>query len=167
MSSFFNKSDSQDNLQYDDTAFMHFMISACSITALIFVYLIYRDVTARTKSNIKAVRKMEHFKAKLANTEKSEVSYIKTSGFGIKLLVIVCCLLSGIWAYSNVEENSTMIGFDPYEILGINMDASTTVIKKAYRKLALTYHPDRNSNNPEAAAKFIRISKAYECLTDP
>ena len=40
-------------------------------------------------------------------------------------------------------------------------------IKKAYRKLALEYHPDRNLHNPENAAKFIQISKAYECLTDP
>lgn len=57
-------------------------------------------------------------------------------------------------------------GFDPYEILGV--DASTPVekIKKSYRKLALMYHPDRNPGDPEANAKFIMISKAYECLTN-
>ena len=60
-----------------------------------------------------------------------------------------------------------MIGFDPYEILGVEYEAPIPKIKKAYRKLALEYHPDRNVNNPEAAAKFIQISKAYECLTDP
>lgn len=34
------------------------------------------------------------------------------------------------------------------------------------RKLALKFHPDRNPNNPEAASKFVMVSKAYECLTD-
>lgn len=57
-------------------------------------------------------------------------------------------------------------GFDPYEILEVEHDAPIERIKKAYRKLALLYHPDRNPDNPEASAKFIMISKAYECLTD-
>lgn len=59
-----------------------------------------------------------------------------------------------------------MIGFDPHEILGVSLDADLMTIKKAYRKLALQHHPDRNIHNPEVAAKFIQISKAYECLTD-
>lgn len=57
-------------------------------------------------------------------------------------------------------------GFDPYEILEVERDAPIERIKKAYRKLALLHHPDRNPDNPEASAKFIMISKAYECLTD-
>ena len=68
MSFFFNKSESQDNLQYDDTAFMHFTMSLCTVTAIIFLFLIYRDISARVKKNIKQVRKMEHFKTKLQNT---------------------------------------------------------------------------------------------------
>jgi translocation protein SEC63 len=48
----------------------------------------------------------------------------------------------------------------------VDPDAPIEKIKKAYRKLALLYHPDRNPDNPEASAKFIIISKAYECLTD-
>jgi translocation protein SEC63 len=50
--------------------------------------------------------------------------------------------------------------------LEVENNAPIEKIKKAYRKLALLYHPDRNQNNPEASAKFIMISKAYECLTD-
>lgn len=65
------------------------------------------------------------------------------------------------------EEHRALKGFDPYEILGVDEFTPPEAIRKAYRKLALIYHPDRNDNDPQAAAKFIMISKAYECLTNP
>lgn len=58
-------------------------------------------------------------------------------------------------------------GRDFYDILGIEADSSDRAIKKAYRKLSLKYHPDRNPNNEEAAAKFTEITDAYEVLSDP
>tara|TARA_Y100000816_G_scaffold175013_1_gene125946 strand:+ start:2882 stop:3355 length:474 start_codon:yes stop_codon:yes gene_type:complete len=54
-----------------------------------------------------------------------------------------------------------------YEILGIHPSASEDDIKKAYKKLALQYHPDRNKDDPEKAAeKFKEISNAYQALTN-
>ncbi len=55
---------------------------------------------------------------------------------------------------------------DPYEILGVSRDATDQEIKKAYRKLALAYHPDRNHGNSEAEEKFKEINQAYEVLGD-
>jgi len=55
---------------------------------------------------------------------------------------------------------------DFYEILGVSRDAPTSEIKKAYRKLALQYHPDRNQGNPEAEDKFKEASEAYSVLGD-
>jgi DnaJ family protein B protein 4 len=55
---------------------------------------------------------------------------------------------------------------DLYKILGVDHNASQEQIKKAYRKLSMMYHPDRNKNNPEATSKFQKIGSAYEILGD-
>jgi molecular chaperone DnaJ len=56
---------------------------------------------------------------------------------------------------------------DYYEMLGLQRGASKDEIKKAYRKLAMKYHPDRNPGNAEAEAKFKEASEAAEVLTNP
>jgi len=56
---------------------------------------------------------------------------------------------------------------DYYKTLGVEKNADAEVIKKAYRKLALKYHPDRNPGNREAEEKFKKISEAYAVLSDP
>lgn len=55
---------------------------------------------------------------------------------------------------------------DYYEVLGLSKGASADEIKKAYRKLALEYHPDRNKSK-DAGEKFKEVTKAYEVLSDP
>ncbi len=55
---------------------------------------------------------------------------------------------------------------DYYEVLGVNRDASEDDIKKAYRKLAMKHHPDRNPDNPKAEDHFKEAKQAYEILSD-
>lgn len=55
---------------------------------------------------------------------------------------------------------------DLYEVLGVNRDASDEDIKKAYRKLAMKHHPDRNPDNPNAEGHFKEAKEAYEILSD-
>ncbi len=56
---------------------------------------------------------------------------------------------------------------NPYEVLGISKEATDDDIKKAYRQLALKYHPDHNQGSKESEEKFKEINSAYETLVDP
>ena len=55
---------------------------------------------------------------------------------------------------------------DYYEILGIGRDASQDDIKKAYRKMAVKFHPDKNQGDKKAEEKFKELGEAYEALSD-
>eukprot|EP00613_Pedinella_sp_CCMP2098_P079721 CAMPEP_0171952348 /NCGR_PEP_ID=MMETSP0993-20121228/90042_1 /TAXON_ID=483369 /ORGANISM="non described non described, Strain CCMP2098" /LENGTH=128 /DNA_ID=CAMNT_0012597757 /DNA_START=31 /DNA_END=413 /DNA_ORIENTATION=+ len=56
---------------------------------------------------------------------------------------------------------------DYYQILAVSTNATNSEIKKAYRALALRFHPDKTGNDPECNERFTLIAEAYECLSDP
>ena len=56
---------------------------------------------------------------------------------------------------------------DYYQLLGVDRSADADEIKKAYRKLAVKYHPDKNNGSKESEEKFKEITQAYEVLRDP
>ena len=65
------------------------------------------------------------------------------------------------------QNTSDTVSLDPYETLGVKKTATQAEIKKAYRKLVRTSHPDINPDDAEAEARFVKISAAYDLLKDP
>mmetsp|Transcript_14535 Transcript_14535/g.16064 ORF Transcript_14535/g.16064 Transcript_14535/m.16064 type:complete len:105 (-) Transcript_14535:476-790(-) len=82
-------------------------------------------------------------------------------------LAILTCLTLGAFFYIQLPKNKEPEP-DYYAILGISSEATHTQVKKAYRKQAMTWHPDgRHSFEPDQEQKFNQIMRAYEVLSDP
>jgi len=95
----------------------------------------------------------------LQHTSSLSFSLGRTFTLSRKLIVyaILCITLFAVIVHA---------GKDYYQILGVSRNADERALKKAYRKLSMKYHPDRNKD-PKAKDKFIEISTAYEALSDP
>ena len=77
-------------------------------------------------------------------------------------LILVICLCVAIAQRKGADK-----GRDFYKILEIKKNATPAEIKKAYRKLSMQYHPDKNPDDDEAKGKFQDVAAAYEALSDP
>ena len=172
MSSFsenFQRDENKDNTQYDDSAFYTFAISCLFVLIVIDIILIIRRLLYSKKyidskySNCKC----EFCKSRLkAINQKITNKNINLTLYFYIILLIGLFYLSYL-CYVQIKQNSGKIkGFNPYEILEIDEKADEHTIKRAYKKLALKYHPDKNPNNLQAKAKFMMIAKAYEALTN-
>ncbi|KDO34827.1 hypothetical protein SPRG_00888 [Saprolegnia parasitica CBS 223.65] len=85
----------------------------------------------------------------------------------MRLIVYLFALLAGLMLVLAHDHHHHHHDHDDYyDILGLGMDASEGDIKKAYRRLSLQYHPDKNPGNADAEAKFQKISRAYEVLSN-
>lgn len=83
---------------------------------------------------------------------------------GLKNFLTKLVLVSGwviliLLAYKVSQFDYEMANFDPYEILGVSIDASQAEIKKSYRKLSLILHPDKDTGNEQ---EFMKLTKAYQ-----
>ncbi|KAK9122464.1 hypothetical protein Syun_020081 [Stephania yunnanensis] len=83
------------------------------------------------------------------------------------LTIVLLWIIMGILVYYIKHISRETQPFEPFNILGLESGASDSEIKKAYRRLSIQYHPDKNPD-PEANKYFVEfISKAYQALTDP
>lgn len=178
----FTKDDQKEGLLgYDDTAFYYFISSVIVTIAIPWTCsMIYnaifpgqaqveKDFPTKSKSGSKY-----RYCASSAMVEKVDQARKRartgstgsTVGSAVKLAV-----LGGMWIllfviYLQLGDAKEIKRFDPFEILEISPGASAAEVKKAYRKLSLVYHPDKNPDDPLAASRFMQITKAHMALTD-
>ena len=98
--------------------------------------------------------------------KESKFKELQQRSFLINLAITVTLTLLFVYLAVSVSNESEINSFDPFTILEIDSNADNKAIKKAYRKLSLLYHPDKNPGDRAAEAKFMMVSKAYEALTD-
>lgn len=117
-------------------------------------------------ADIGAVARTSDEKVKAAKLKHDKMNSLKDKAFLINLGITVVLTILFFVLVASVSEDGEVSSFDPFSILEVDSGADNKVIKKAYKKMSLKYHPDKNPNNPAAEAKFMMVAKAYEALTD-
>lgn len=159
-------------LQYDNQAWNFFALAWLILYLLPSWYMItkrfHKAFFGTKDSDIGAVARTSDEQKKAAELKKKSKGF-KTIGqtFWLNLVLTIICTAVFIYIASSIQSGGEVNSFDPFTILEISSGADMKVIKKAYKKMSLKWHPDKNPNNPAAEAKFMMIAKAYEALTDP
>jgi translocation protein SEC63 len=109
---------------------------------------------------------LEKEKAKQLKERRSASKLLTKTSFlvNITLLTIAWAIL--LMLIRALTFDAELASFDPFKILGVDPRAEDKEIRKAYRKLSLEYHPDKNQGNKLAEEMFMKVAKAYEALTD-
>mmetsp|Transcript_59000 Transcript_59000/g.173189 ORF Transcript_59000/g.173189 Transcript_59000/m.173189 type:complete len:660 (+) Transcript_59000:132-2111(+) len=175
----FTKDDKQDEaLSYDDTAFYYFASSVIVVFLVPWTYTVVRNLLfgeSESKAEVPGARKagstvtyckssemveQERMARKQEAAAKGGSPLVRYGLLALLWIVFLYCVTQVSGAATEIKK------FDPFDILEVSTSANDKEIKKAYRKLSLVYHPDKNPDDPLAASHFIRITKAYAALTD-
>lgn len=157
-------------LEYDNSAFYYFAITLLAIYILPgtwfalseFVLAFLGSGDVGTKARTKA----EKEKAQALKNATTGWARLNTTWYKSNLVAVIIAWVFFVYLITLVINDGEVRAFDPYQILGIEQGAAMGEIKKAYRKLSLKFHPDKNIGNKVAEEMFMKIAKAYEALTD-
>lgn len=159
-------------LEYDNSAFYYFGISvsvlylipSCYYSGKRILFGCFFTDHLLDKQNVRSEKELK--KRRQLQAEKTKLSNIFTFPFMLNLMLICLATYALVHMVYLVKDDSEIKSFDPFEILTISTGATDREIKRAYRKMSLQYHPDKNPGDSVAEAKFMMIAKAYEALTD-
>ena len=162
----FSRDEKKDEVEYDSAASYTFGASILLVVIIPLIYQILKRLFFKIEiTNLKKYKNCEckncstRLEDFYKNQKKSKTN--KSFYFMIFLVIGLSYLLSN--CYTKIIDNNDKIkSFSPWDILEVEQDADVRTIKKAYRRLSLIFHPDKNPNNLQAKAKFIMITKAYE-----
>eukprot|EP01039_Chlorochromonas_danica_P003734 gene3734-4083_t len=153
-------------LEYDNSAFYYFALTMLSIYLLPGTWYAVSALFGSGGAATQARNKLEAKKASKIKNENSGWARLNTWTYKLNLIILVVAWIVFIYILLLVQSHGQVTVFDPFQILNIEHGAELKVIKKAYRALSLQYHPDKNIGNQAAADMFVKITKAYEALTD-
>jgi len=177
----FTKDDQKEGLLgYDDAAFYYFAASVLLCVAVpwtlsVIYNTLFPGKAQAEKENPSRSRQGSNFKQckSEAMTEKARAArkQEKCCGVGAASWLVKVLMLAAVWGIlwflmMHTGQEREIKKFDPFDILEVSHSATNAEIKKAYHKLSLVYHPDKNPDDPLAASRFIQITKAYGALTE-
>jgi translocation protein SEC63 len=136
--------------------------------AWIYIFNSFKKALGANDASIGAVSRtsVEKSKAEALKKDSGVGTLFESKTFLYNFIVTILFTILFFWLLLNVTEDGEVNSFDPFTILEIDRGADDKSIKKAYRSLSLKFHPDKNPGNRVAEAKFMMVSKAYECLTN-
>lgn len=166
----YNTNTDNSNLLYDDNAFQVFLLS------LLLVYWVPSALVRVSRIAFRGLKKKtqldcakEGWCACRACQSKKEAKELRErSGLPIwDVSFVLISAMLGMVAYrvynSSMEQETP---FDPFAILGVDTSATKRQIQKAYRRLSIVHHPDKNLGDPTAGERFIQLTKAFSALTN-
>jgi preprotein translocase subunit Sec63 len=131
----FGKEETDKNLTYDNTAFLHFSISiSVALIALLVCMLVHHFMSDKHSKRLRQAKSLPMFSKQVQIEKKLELRRILEGGAINKILLIVALVIVTCLGFQYVrEQGTTLKGFDPYELLGVQLDTPIEKIKKAYR----------------------------------
>ena len=156
-------------LEYDNSAFYYFAMTLMCMYLLPSTWNVMSEVYKALFSSVQGESRTEAEKQKMdrIRTESAGLKRLTKRGFLINLVcLLVTWAIFGYFLYLVLSTEGTVQEYNPYSILGVDIGATTSEIKKAYRKMSLKYHPDKNIGNKDAEEMFKKVAKAHEALTD-
>ena len=158
-------------LEYDNSAFYYFSITLLTIYLIpgtwFLILELYRAISGVGDIGSKARTLAERQKAQKLKDTSTGWARLKKPAFIWNIMILSVVTPLFIYLVALVINDGEVSTFDPFQILGIEQGAALKDIKKAYRQLSLRYHPDKNTGSKLAEEMFMKVTKAYEALTDP